>query len=322
MGNNESKAVIWIAATVLTLYMGLTAIMENRYKAEKAALQPNRLEEARKRDKEDRDKRDSTYKQVGALSANKKVVKQAKKSKAIYAGADEQYPDEGYDEEYWSLRGYMSAYEMMGKHCPNQEAALIFYKRKERERKKFIEKISVAAIEACEGTTVPPSIVAAQAILESGYGTSRLSHKAKNLFGHMSHTDKLTEGIVGRIAAQDRSVSGKVQTYYFRVYKSHWWSIRHHVSLLERGYGHRRPRLAGMNERERWMAALCGCSDAGLKYIDAAKQANTKGGYLYAGACAWSAKDGRTSRYVAELRWVIESYGLEKLDSKWIRKNA
>jgi hypothetical protein len=38
------------------------------------------------------------------------------------------------------------------------------------------------------------------------------------------------------------------------------------------------------------------------------------GGYLYASSCAWTAKDGVTSRYVAELQYIIKKYNLEKLD--------
>jgi hypothetical protein len=44
------------------------------------------------------------------------------------------------------------------------------------------------------------------------------------------------------------------------------------------------------------------------------KRLADKGGYLYASACAWPASDGVTSRYVSELRIIINSYNLEKLD--------
>jgi hypothetical protein len=44
------------------------------------------------------------------------------------------------------------------------------------------------------------------------------------------------------------------------------------------------------------------------------KKLADKGGYLYASACAWPASDGFTSRYVAELRHIINSYNLSTLD--------
>jgi flagellum-specific peptidoglycan hydrolase FlgJ len=319
MGNNESNAVVWIAATVITLYMALTSLMEHRYEASKQQGKQEYLEAAREKDRKMRARRDSFYAAAKPKALKASNSSGGKKVVAIYAGANETYPDVGYDEDYWSLRGYMSAYEMQGKHCPNNEASTRLYKKKLRVQKEFVEMVSKKAIEVCANTKVPPSILVAQAILESGYGTSRLSHLAKNLFGHMSFSNKPQEGISGKIAAQDRNVAGAVQTYYFRVYETVWWSMKHHVKILENGYAHRRPNIKGLKERDRWLAALCGCSNSKMHYKDSYRMAVTKGGYLYAGACAWRASDGKTSRYVAELKWVIESYGLDKLDDYWVK---
>lgn len=52
----------------------------------------------------------------------------------------------------------------------------------------FLEKIKVGAIKSWD-KGVLPSLVAAQAILESGWGSSSLSNKANNLFGIKAGSD-------------------------------------------------------------------------------------------------------------------------------------
>ena len=51
------------------------------------------------------------------------------------------------------------------------------------KQKKFIEQISKGAISGWRKYKVLPSITIAQAIIESGWGTSGLTVNAKNLFG-------------------------------------------------------------------------------------------------------------------------------------------
>jgi flagellum-specific peptidoglycan hydrolase FlgJ len=234
---------------------------------------------------------------------------------SLYAGADELYPDMGYDADGWSLRGYMSSNEMKGKHLKSADALQRFEQRKAMVKRDFVDTMSRKALEICKESSLPPSILVAQAILETNFGTSRLKHLANNFFGHMYKGNLDSRGITGKLSAKDRTKEGKLRQYDFRVYASTWWSLKHHVQLLESKYKHRRID-ADIPERERWMAALCGCTDSSMSYKDS-KQAK----YLYAGACAWKASDGKTSRYVAELRYIIRMYNLEKLDELWRTKN-
>lgn len=52
----------------------------------------------------------------------------------------------------------------------------------------FAGRIAPAVIQQCINTGVFPSVVIAQAIQESGSGTSKLAQLANNLFGHMAST--------------------------------------------------------------------------------------------------------------------------------------
>ena len=67
----------------------------------------------------------------------------------------------------------------------NQEKLARLRTRISKERQKFIDEVSKNSIDLGKKFDIPASIIAAQAILESGYGTSRLANVANNLFGHM-----------------------------------------------------------------------------------------------------------------------------------------
>lgn len=242
----------------------------------------------------------------------KPIVDKPKEQEYLHAGSDEIYPDMGYDEDGWSKRGYMSTSEFHGSHLNgNQEKLAKLRTRISKERQAFIDDISKNAKDLANKFNVPASIIAAQAILESGYGTSRLANVANNLFGHMGGKTETSRGISGSVKAYDKNINGKTISYHFRKYESRWWSMWNHVQLLNKTYA---PRLINIsNKREAWLAAICGCSDSRMLASDSKKLAD-KGGYLYASACAWPASDGVTSRYVAELRHIINCYNLAKLD--------
>jgi flagellum-specific peptidoglycan hydrolase FlgJ len=245
-------------------------------------------------------------------SNGKMISREPVEHKHIHAGADELYPDVGYDEDGWSKRGYMSTSEFQGSHLKgDQEKLARLRARIIKERQAFIDDISNNAKDLTSKFNVPASIIAAQAILESGYGTSRLANVANNLFGHMGGPTETSQGISGSVKAYDKDINGKTISYHFRKYESRWWSMWNHVQLLNKTYA---PRLINIpNKREAWLAAICGCSDSRMLASDSKRLADN-GGYLYASACAWPASDGVTSRYVAELRIIINSYNLEKLD--------
>jgi hypothetical protein len=127
----------------------------------------------------------------------------------------------------------------------------------------------------------------------------------------MGGKTETSRGISGSVKAYDKNINGKTISYNFRKYESRWWSMWNHVQLLNKTYA---PRLINIpNKREAWLAAICGCNDSRMLASDSKRLAD-KGGYLYASACAWPASDGVTSRYVAELRHIINSYNLENLD--------
>jgi flagellum-specific peptidoglycan hydrolase FlgJ len=245
-------------------------------------------------------------------SNGKMTSRESVEHKYIHAGADELYPDVGYDEDGWSKRGYMSTSEFHGHHLKgDQEKLARLRTRIGKERQAFIDEISKNAKDLAIKFNVPASIIAAQAILESGYGTSRLAIVANNLFGHMGGKTETSRGISGSVKAYDKNINGKTISYHFRKYESRWWSMWNHVQLLNKTYA---PRLINIqNKREAWLAAICGCSDSRMLASDSKRLAD-KGGYLYASACAWPASDGVTSRYVAELRHIINSYNLANLD--------
>ena len=56
--------------------------------------------------------------------------------------------------------------------------------------KEFFKKHKNSAIKACKGTGLFPSVMLAQAALESGYGRSELSTKYNNYFGIKAHNYK------------------------------------------------------------------------------------------------------------------------------------
>jgi hypothetical protein len=255
------------------------------------------------------------------MSASKPVKKYKAKELTltnvpfIHAGAGEHYPAMGYDEDGWSCRGYMSSSEMRGEHLPKGDMIALqrLEQRKAKVRKDFVDSMSKKAVRICRHYDIPPSILVAQAILESNYGTSRLSNTANNLFGHMSGSTTPQKGIEGRMKAFDKNVAGKTKSYHFRMYETIWWSMHYHLKLIEGKYAYRL--IKADSKRESYMAALCGCKDKRMLASDAMWQANNKG-FLYAGACAWTAKDGVTSRYIAELRFIIQKHNLDKLDGK------
>ncbi len=174
-------------------------------------------------------------------SNGKMTSRESVEHKYIHAGADELYPDVGYDEDGWSKRGYMSTSEFHGHHLKgDQEKLARLRTRIGKERQAFIDEISKNAKDLAIKFNVPASIIAAQAILESGYGTSRLAIVANNLFGHMGGKTETSRGISGSVKAYDKNINGKTISYNFRKYESRWWSMWNHVQLLNKTYA---PRL-------------------------------------------------------------------------------
>ena len=193
--------------------------------------------------------------------------------------------------------------EELGPEHPSREAKPILASNKQKSksrrpvnltpREKFVYDISQIALEESERLDwkIPPSLIVAQAILESRYGESRLATKANNFFGHKW---KRGHGI-GYIRADDDQPQEP-----FTKYKSRWYSIRAHVKILMGPlyYG----RLKGKPTLENWLNALCGNSDPvkSKKFIKA-------GGSVYATACF-------NSCYACKVRSIVKEWNLERLD--------
>ena len=166
---------------------------------------------------------------------------------------------------------------------------------KSSSEEKFIEDIAEIAIEESErvNSKIPPSLIIAQAILESNWGRSRLAIKANNYFGHKQ------KGEGPFILADDDQPNEK-----FVKFKSRWYSIRAHSKLLMGNlyYG----RLKGEPTLENWLTALCGSSNSveSKKFIK-------RGGMVYATACY-------NNCYACKIRDLVDQYDLKRFDDKGI----
>lgn len=107
-------------------------------------------------------------------------------------------------------------------------------------RRRFLAQIVPAVLPAARDWHVPPSITLAQAILESGWGRSKLSARHHNLFGvKAGRSDKKV-----RMASREHKWGRlRASRETFRTYTDKGESIAHHARLLgeDRRYAHARP---------------------------------------------------------------------------------
>lgn len=89
----------------------------------------------------------------------------------------------------------------------------------------FIDRIAPGAVASMHATGVPASVTIAQAILESGWGRSRLAAQYHNLFGMKAHAGQPSVTLLTQ-----EFVNGKMISVYakFRVYASDAESIADH----------------------------------------------------------------------------------------------
>ncbi len=220
----------------------------------------------------------------------------------VYAGRD----DEVKDTEYNSLglpvdRFWLTRTEWQGKHI--KKMPIDYAKRKllmERFKvwkkchiKSFIDDMLRAAVKENETfPKIPPSLIVAQAIIETNFGLSKLALQGNNYFGHKYRGKDTTKFM---IAADDSP------TDRFTKYKSTWFSLRHHTrNVLMRLYY---PRCKGESDLNSWLNALCGAMTA-----KESKKFVAKGNYVYATSCMTK------KCYSQKLKDIIKFYNLEIFD--------
>jgi peptidoglycan hydrolase-like protein with peptidoglycan-binding domain len=98
-------------------------------------------------------------------------------------------------------------------------------------KEEFLQSIKTGALMGKKDYGILPSLTIAQAILESGWGTSRLSKEAKNLFGIKAFSNWAGKRITMKTTEW---YDGKktIINAYFRVYDSFNDSIEDHNKLL------------------------------------------------------------------------------------------
>ncbi|MFT9848463.1 glycoside hydrolase family 73 protein [Aneurinibacillus sp. REN35] len=112
------------------------------------------------------------------------------------------------------------------------------------EQQQFIASLRTAAIEAQKYSGIPASLIIAQAILESGWGRSKLTREAKNLFGIKGTGPAGTYHIE---SAEYQHGQRYMKTSGFRKYNHFSESIRDHTELLLKP---RYAKVVGRNWRE------------------------------------------------------------------------
>ena len=220
----------------------------------------------------------------------------------VYAGRDDAVKNTDYNslglpvDRFWLTRN-----EWQGKHI--KEMPIDYTKRKllmERFKvwkkchiKSFINDMLRAAVKEHETfPQIPPSLIVAQAIIETNFGLSRLALQGNNYFGHKYRGKDTTKFL---IAADDSP------TDRFTKYKSTWFSLRHHTrNVLMRLYY---PRCKGESDLNSWLNALCGAMTA-----KESKKFVAKGNYVYATSCMTK------KCYSQKLKDIIKFYNLEIYD--------
>lgn len=165
---------------------------------------------------------------------------------------------------------------------------------KARSESEFVEYIGKLAAEDMKKTGILASITAAQAILESGYGSSELAVNAHNLFGMKASLSGNTwasdwSGCTYTKETQEQNKDGSYETITagFRSYENEAQSIKDHSDYL----------IGAKNGSDLRYDGLVGCTD----YKKAA-QIVKDGGYATSLA------------YVDKLCDIIERWNLTKYD--------
>jgi len=215
----------------------------------------------------------------------------------VYACRNEVAEDHRYSDIGLPLkREWLTSREWKGDHIAEIKGNTKEIRAKFKEWKKchiikFIEFMAKSCIEECKVyPDLKPSVIIAQAILESNFALSRIAKQGNNYFGH-----KYRGTNSAFIIAMDDSPTDR-----FTVFTSVWYSLRNHSKIMMATY---RKRIKGKPTMDAWLSALCG----GLT----AKQSRAwrkKGGTVYATSCLTEVC------YAQKLKKVIKAYNLERFD--------
>jgi len=216
----------------------------------------------------------------------------------VYACRSEVVEDHRYSDIGLPLkREWLTSREWKGEHLSEIKGNQKLIRAKFKEWKKchiikFIEFMAKSSIVECKVyPDLKPSVIIAQAILESNFGLSRLAKQGNNLFGH-----KYRGSNSAFIVAMDDSPTDR-----FTVFTSVWYSLRNHSRILMRHY---RKRIKGPVTVDAWLSALCGGMTA--------KQSRAwrkKGNTVYATSCMTEVC------YAQKLKKVIKAYNLLRFDT-------
>ncbi|SHE53270.1 glycoside hydrolase family 73 protein [Clostridium fallax] len=130
----------------------------------------------------------------------------------------------------------------------------------ESSNKQFIEEITPAAIDIYKKYKILPSVVISQAILESGWGKSKLSEEGNNLFGIKA--DKSWDGKKIKMSTKE-NYDDKINDY-FRVYNSKKQSIEDYGKFLAT---HKRYKESGVFKGKTYIEQITSIENAGYSTV-------------------------------------------------------
>jgi flagellum-specific peptidoglycan hydrolase FlgJ len=186
-------------------------------------------------------------------------------------------------------RDYLTRSEWKGNHITDKITKKKFKAWKEACISNFIKFFSQEAKKEQVVSGIPYQIVVAQAIIESGFGMSKLAKEGNNYFG-IKWRGKGKYVIIADDDPDDR----------FQVYESVWWSLRGHSKVLYKYQKH----IKGKHTVENYVDCLCGG-----RTLEESKRHVDRGGKTYATACYRNSKGGKES-YAQKILRYIKYYDL------------
>lgn len=186
-------------------------------------------------------------------------------------------------------RDYLTRIEWKGNHITDAKTKKRFKEWKVACISNFIKFFSQEAKKEQVVSGIPYQIVVAQAIIESGFGMSKLAKKGNNYFG-IKWRGKGKYVIIADDDPDDR----------FQVYESVWWSLRGHSKVLYKYQKH----IKGKHTVENYVDCLCGG-----RTLEESKRHVDRGGKTYATACYRNSKGGKES-YAQKILRYIKYYDL------------